>query len=98
MTRWAGRSSSRPSFWPMRNSPPGMRTRSSGVIFEKGELQFALVGVHAVKDHPHFVADRKLTARVLPDHLADVLLISVLVAGQRVERHQSFDKQVGEFH
>src|SRR5450759_5474381 len=103
VTRWAGRSSSRPSFWPMRNSPPGIATRSLGlgileVQLEYRELQLAFVAVHAVQDDPHLVADGPFAARAFAHHLADVLLISVLIAGQGVDGYQAFDKQVRQFH
>src|ERR1019366_9456537 len=74
VTRWAGRSSSRPSFWPMRNSPPGIATRSLGLIVEYGELELAFVAVHAVQDDAHLVADGPFAARAFAHHLADVLL------------------------
>src|SRR5215472_12049353 len=80
----------------MRNAPPGMRTRSSGVIFENGKLQLSLVRVDAVEEHTHAVADRKLAARAFAHDLADVLLISVLIARKRVDGHQSLDEQVSE--
>src|ERR1035437_8957316 len=98
VTRWAGRSSSRPSFWPMRNSPPGIATRRFGCIFEYRELQLPFVAVHAVQDDPHLVAAGPFAARAFAHHLADVLLISVLIAGQGVDGHQAFDKQVRQFH
>src|ERR1039458_10228342 len=66
----------------MRNGPPGMRTRSFGLIFQYRKLQLALVGVNSVEEHAHAIADGKLAARALAHDLADVLLISVLVAGQ----------------
>src|SRR5262245_42646201 len=97
-TRCAGRSSSRPSFWPMRNSPPGMRTRSFGVIFDDRKLQLAFGCVHAIENHAHPVADRKLAARALPHDLADVLLISVLVSREAVDRNQALDEQLGQLY
>src|SRR3954466_8853805 len=92
VTWWTGRSSSRPFSWPMRNSPPGIATRSFGfgLIFQNVELQLAFVRVNAVEDDARFIADRKLAAGALADDLADVLLISVLVAPQRVDRDQAF--------
>src|ERR1019366_2085771 len=87
VTRWAGRSSSRPSFWPMRNSPPGIATRSLGLIVESGELQLAFVAVPAVQDHAHRVADGECAVRSLALHFSYFLLISVLVAGQGVDGH-----------
>src|ERR1019366_5540288 len=98
VTRWAGRSSSRPSFCPMRNSPPGIGTRSLGLIIYKGELQLVLIAVHTVQNHPHLVAYGEFAARALAHHLAHVLLISVLIAGQSVDGDQALDKQVGQFH
>src|SRR5690242_4151135 len=80
----------------MRNSPPGMGRRSSGVIFEYRELQLAIVIVHAVEDHTDLVADRELAAGALPYDLANVLLISVLIAGQAVDRDQAFHVEVGQ--
>jgi len=76
----------------MRNSPPGISIRSSGFILENGKLQLAFVGVHAIEEYSHPVADRKLAPRALPHDLADVLLISVLIAGQRVDGHEPFDE------
>ena len=70
----------------MRNSPPGMRTRSPGspgrfaLIVPNENCSLRSLRVHAVQDHPHAVADRKLAPRALAHHLADVLLIGVLVA------------------
>src|SRR4051794_38470830 len=92
VTKWAGRSSSRPSSWPIRNRPPGIATRSSGRIFENRELEFAFVAVHAIEHYAQFVADGKLAARALAHDLADVLLISVLITGQRVDGHEAFDE------
>src|SRR5690348_5168550 len=82
----------------MRNSPPGMGTRSFGFIFQQGELQLAFIGVHAVQDYADLVADGKLAAGTLAHDLADVLLISVLVARQSVDRDEPFDKEIGQFN
>src|ERR1035441_610775 len=82
----------------MRNGPPGMWTRSFGLIFQDRKLQLALVSVHAVEEHAYAIADGKLAARALAHNLANVLLISVLVAGQRVDGDQPFDEQVGQLH
>src|ERR1043165_1424320 len=80
----------------MRNSPPGIATRSLGLIFEYRELQFPFVRIDAVEDDAHLVADGELAAGALADDLADVLLISVLVARQRVDRNEAFDEEVGQ--
>src|SRR2546423_12780371 len=80
----------------MRNSPPGIAIRSFGLIFQYGELQLAFFRVDAVEDDAHFVADGKLATGALADDLADVLMISVLVARQRVDRDQAFDEEVGQ--
>src|ERR1039457_719962 len=98
VTRWAGRSSSRPSFWPMRNSPPGIAARSLGLIIlhvqlDYRELQLDFIAVHTVEDHAHPVADGEFAARAFAHHLADILLISVLVAGQGGDGHQALDRK-----
>src|ERR1041385_6122943 len=82
----------------MRNSPPGISTRSLWLIFEKGKLKFALCRVYAIERDPHPITDRELAAGALADHLAHVLVISVLVARERVDGHEALDEQVRQFH
>src|ERR1019366_9757955 len=86
----------------MRNSPPGSLTRFSGLgcfvhIFEYGELQLALVAIDAVEDDADWIADGEFAAGALAHDFANVLLISVLVAGQAVDGDESFDEEIGEF-
>src|ERR1051325_7433452 len=99
-TRCTGCSSSLPSAWPMRNPPPGIAIRSFSsrwfaLIFVNRKLQFPFVTIDAIENHPEFVSDREFAPRAAAHYFANILLISVLVAGEGVDGHQPFDEQVG---
>src|SRR5579883_1626961 len=68
-----------------------------GALFPgQRELEFLFGRVHAVQADAYLIADREGAAGPLADNLAVVFPIREAVAGQRIERDQSFDEQIGE--
>src|SRR5260370_6344696 len=62
---------------------------------EDRELELAIVGVDAVEDHAHLVADRKFAAGALSPHPSHVLLVCVLIARPRIDLAQALAVKAG---
>src|SRR5260370_42209209 len=50
--------------------------------------------IHFVQQNPHRVPDRELTPCALANYLPRILVKHVAVAGQRIDRNQSFHKKI----
>ena len=66
-------------------------------LFPNRELDFLFTGSMRSTKHANSLSKAVSLARVLADDLARVLVVAVIVVGERVERDQAFDEQVGKF-
>src|ERR1043166_3226399 len=67
------------------------------LLFHERELQLPLHVVDAIENHPHLVADGKLSPCPPADDLPDILLVRVLIARQRIDRDEPLDEQLRQF-
>ena len=76
--------------------PPFSLRRTLRFFFEYGELNFLFYRVDAVHEHSNPLTQAVDLSVALADDLARVFVVGVAVVDQRVQRDQSFDKQIGE--
>ena len=65
-------------------------------LLQNGKLNFLFHGIDAVDQHANSLSQAVSFARSLADDLARVLVVCVVVVGERIQRDQAFDEQVGQ--
>src|SRR6266576_4360489 len=78
---------------PARSLPPALR-----LFLQQRELDLLLHRIDAIHDHAYFLAQAISLMCTLADDLACILVIKITIIGERSQRHQPFDEQIGEFH
>src|SRR5271155_743808 len=63
-------------------------------FFQNSELDLFLHGIDAVNQHANSLSQVVSLARVPADDLARILVIRVVIVGERVQRHQAFHEQI----